>query len=106
MNSNFFDSALRATHRVIVIMRYLGYKNTDPQLLARILDHADPLGFMLMNDFRPESGEELPSLFRAHLQEIEEKFEGFTGLTASFDANMRRGESVPGQTRELAAANA
>ena len=39
MNSNFSDSAIRAIHKVIVSTRYLGYKNTDPQVLARILDH-------------------------------------------------------------------
>lgn len=105
MNSNFFDSAVRAIHRVITFTRYLGYKNTDPQVLARILDHADALGFMLMSDFRAEDGEETPSLFRRHLQGIEEAFDGFRGLTRSFDENMTRGGTGQ-QGRELATANA
>ena len=104
MNSHFFDSAIRAIHRVIILPRYLGYKNTDPQVLARILDYADALGFMLMNDFRAEDGEETPSLFRRHLQGIEETFDGFQGLTRAFDENMKRGEATQG--RELATANA
>jgi len=106
MNSNFFDSAIRAIHRVITFTRYLGYKNTDPQVLARILDHADALGFMLMNDFHAEDGEETPSLFRRHLQGIEQTFDGFQGLTRTFDENMTRGDTAQGQKRELAAANA
>ena len=106
MNSNFFDSAIRAIHRVITFTRYLGYKNTDPQVLARILDHADALRFMLMNDFHAEDGEETPSLFRRHLQGIEQTFDGFQGLTRTFDENMTCGDNTQGQKRELAAANA
>ena len=100
MNSNFSDSAIRAMHRVIIKARFLAYKNTDPQTIARILDHADPLGFMLMDDFRPEGGEDLASLFRRHLQGIEDTFDGFNGLVAGFDQDMRRGQP----SRELAAA--
>ena len=105
MNSNFFDSGIRAVHRVIIGTRLLGYKNAEPQLIARVLDHADALGFMLMNDFRDFEGQETPVLFRRHLQGIEEAFEGFDYLVASFDENMKRGESIPQQGRELAAAN-
>lgn len=106
MNSNFFDSAIRAIHRVIILTRFLGYKNTDPQVLARILDHADALGFMLMDDFHAEDGEETPSLFRRHLQGIEEAFDGFQGLTRSFDENMKRRGTVQEKGRALAALNA
>ena len=52
MNSNFYDSGIRAIHSIIICTRFLGYKNTSPQALASILDHADVLGYMLMNDFR------------------------------------------------------
>ena len=76
MNSNFFDSGIRALHRVIVLIRWLGYKNADPQLIARVMDHADALGFMLMADFRDFEGEETPALFRRHLQGIEDAFRG------------------------------
>jgi hypothetical protein len=100
MNSNFSDSAIRAIHRVIILTRHLGYKNTDPQVLARILDHADALGFMLMNDFQAEDGEETSSLFRRHLQGIEEKFDGFQGLTQTFDENMQRSQAISEQKRE------
>ncbi len=106
MNSNFFDSGIRAVHRVITSTRLLGYKNTDPQLIARVLDHADALGFMLMNDFRDFEGEETPVLFRRHLQGIEDAFEGFDCLVASFDENMKRGEAKSEQSRELATTSA
>ncbi|MGI4790618.1 MAG: hypothetical protein ACRYFS_17425 [Janthinobacterium lividum] len=105
MNSNFFDSGIRAIHRVITRTRSLGYESTDPQFIARILDHADALGFVLMNDFHDFDGEETSVLFRRHLQGIEEAFQGFNGLVASFDENMKRGERFPEPVRELAAAN-
>ncbi len=105
MNSNFLDSGIRAIHRVIIATRWLAYENSDPQLLARILDHADALGFMLMADFRDFEGEETHVLFRRHLQGIEETFDGFKGLTHAFDENMKCGEARPEQPRELAAAS-
>lgn len=105
MNSSFFDSGIRALHRVIIGTRLLGYKNADPQLIARVLDHADALGFMLMDDFRDFEGEETPVKFRRHLRGIEDAFEGFNCLVASFDENMERGERVPEQARELAGAS-
>jgi hypothetical protein len=106
MNSNFLDSGIRAIHRVIILTRCLAYENSDPQLLARILDHADALGFMLMADFRDFEGEETPVLFRRHLQGIEETFDGFKGVTRTFDENMKRGEAKSEQARELTAASA
>ncbi len=105
MNSNFLDSGIRAIHRVIIATRWLAYENSDPQLLARILDHADALGFMLMADFRDFEGEETHVLFRRHLQGIEETFDGFKGLTHTFDENMKCGEARPEQPRELAVAS-
>ncbi len=105
MNSNFLDSGIRALHSVIIGTRLLGYQNADPQLVARVLDHADALGFMLMADFRDFEGEETPVLFRRHLQGIEDAFDGFDYLVASFDENMKRGERIPEQARELAAAS-
>ncbi len=90
MNSNFYDSGIRAIHRVITSTRFLGYKNTSPQTLASILDHADALGFMLMDDFRDYDGRTTDSVFRLRLKEIEDKFEGFQGLTKTFDENMAR----------------
>ena len=104
MNSNFLDSGIRALHDVIIGARLLGYKNADPQLIARVLDHADALGFMLMDDFRDFEGEETPVKFRRHLQGIEDAFDGFKSLVARFDENMKRGERVPEQARELAGA--
>ena len=106
MNSNFLDSGIRAIHKVVIVPRGLAYENSDPHLLARILDHADALGFMLMADFRDFEGEDTPSLFRRHLQGIEETFDGFKGLTYTFDENMKRGEANSQQPRELAAASA
>ena len=90
MNSNFYDSGIRAIHSVIIVTRFLGYKNTSPQTLASILDHADMLGCMLMDDFRDYEDWDTVSLFRLHLQDIEDKFEGFQGLAQTFDENMRR----------------
>lgn len=102
MNSNFLDSGIRALHSVVVTTRYMGYKNTDPRLLARMLDHADALGFMLMDDFRDFEGEETPILFRRHLQGIEDAFDGFEHLVAKFDQDMKRANV----SRELVGANA
>ncbi len=90
MNSNFYDSGIRAIHSIIVCTRTLAYKNTNPQTLASILDHADALGFMLMDDYRDYDGQETIPLFRRRLEEIEDKFEGFQGLTQAFDENMSR----------------
>ena len=105
MNLNFFDSGIRAIHRVIIGTRTYGCKNADPQLIARNLDHADALGFMLMNDFHDYEGEETPVRFRRHLPGMEDVFDGFERLTRAFDENMKRGVSVPEQARELASAN-
>ena len=104
MNSNFFDSVIRATHRVITTIRFHAYQNTDPQTLARMLDYADPLGFVLMAHHPAKDEAERVSLFRQRLQDIEDTFEGFNGLVAGFDENMKRGERVPEQARELAGA--
>lgn len=103
MNSNFYDSGIRAIHRVITSTRFLGYKNTSPQTLAIILDHADALGFMLMDDFHDYDGRETIPLFRLRLKEIENKFEGFQGLTQSFDENMARVKHSAKPAAELAA---
>ena len=59
---------------------------------------------MLTKDFCDYEGAETPVLFREHLQGIEDAFDGFQGLTQLFDEHMKRGESIPEQTRELAAA--
>lgn len=106
MNSNFFDSVIRATHRVITTVRFHAYQNTDPQTLVRMLDYADPLGFVLMDHYPAENEAERISLFRQRLQDIEDTFEGFDCLVASFDENMKRGEAKFEQPRELAAASA
>lgn len=45
MNSDFFDSVIRAAHRVVTTMGSHACQNTGPQTLARVLDYADPLGF-------------------------------------------------------------
>ena len=90
---------------MVIGTRLLGCKNAEPQLIARVLDHADALGFVLRDNFRDFEGEETPVLFRRHWQEIEDAFDGFDYLVASFDENIKRGESVPEQARELAAAN-
>ena len=92
MNSNFFDSVIRAMHKAITTTRYLAYKNTGPQVLARILDYVDPLGFVLMDHYLLEPGESRVTLFRQRLQDIEDTFQGFNGLVASFDQNMNKPE--------------
>jgi hypothetical protein len=104
MNSNFFDSVIRATHRVITTVRLHAFKNTDPQMLARMLDYADPLGFVLMDNSPAVSETERIVLFRRRLQDIEDTFQGFNGLVESFDDNMKSSESIPDRSRELAAA--
>ncbi len=74
-------------------------------MLARMLDYADPLGFVLMEHHPVENEADRVSQFRQRLQDIEDTFQGFTGLVAGFDENMKRGESAPRQARELAAAS-
>ena len=106
MNSNSFDSVNRATHRVITTIRFHAYQNTDPQTLARMLDYADPLGFVLMSHHPVKNENERVSLFRQRLQDIEDTFSGFNGLVAGFDENMKRGEFESEQLQELAAASA
>ena len=53
-----------------------------------------------------EPGEDRVTLFRRRLQDIEDTFDGFSGLVAAFDENMNRGETTQEKGRELAAANA
>ena len=90
MNSNFFDSVIRAIHRVITSTRTLAYFNADSQQIARILDYADPLGSVPVGHFPAATEEERIALFRQRLQDIEDTFLGFEGLVASFDQNMKR----------------
>ncbi len=104
MNANFHDSGIRAIHSIIVYTRTLAYKNTSPQTLASILDHTDILGCMLMDGFRDYDGWNIVLLFRLHLQDIEEKFEGFQGLTQAFDENMSRTKQPVMPAPELAMA--
>lgn len=104
MNSNFFDSASQAIHDIVIGTRFLAYKNTNPQTLARILDRADPLSAALKS-----SGpimEDQVSDFRLRLQDIEDNFDGFKYLVAKFDQNMKRSEARSEQARELAAVRA
>ena len=103
MNSNFLDSASQAIHDVVIGTRFLAYKNTDPQTLARILDRADPLSAALHGGLR--ATEDQIADFRLRLQDIEDNFPGFEYLVAKFDQNMKRGERVPERARELAAAS-
>jgi len=71
-----------------------------------MLDYADPLGFVLMAHHPAKSDAERVSLFRQRLQDIEDTFEGFSGLVAGFDENMKRGERVSETPRELASIGA
>ncbi len=105
MNSNFFDSVIRATNSVITAIRFHAYKGADSQTLARMLDYADPLGFVLMDHFPAKSEEERIIEFRQRLQDVEDTFSGFNGLVARFDENMKRGEMNSEPARELAAVN-
>lgn len=104
MNLNFFGSASQAIHDIVIGTRFLAYKNTDPQTLARILDRTDPLSAALRS-----SGlvmEDQVSDFRLRLQDIEDNFDGFKYLVAKFDQNMMRGEAKLEQPRKLAATSA
>lgn len=103
MNANFHDSGIRAIHSIIVCTRSLAYQNTSPQTLASVLDHTDILGCMLMDGFRDYDGWDIVLLFRLHLQDIENKFDGFQGLTQGFDKNMSRANHPANAAAELAA---
>ena len=103
MNSNFFDSASQAIHDLELGTNFLAYKNTDPQILARILDRADPLSAALTGS-RLVAEDQIID-FRLRLKDIEDNFAGFEYLVAKFDQNMKRGEVKSEQSRELAAAS-
>ena len=103
MNSNFFDSASQAIHDLVIGTRFLAYKNTDPQILARILDRADPLSAALTGSSLVAEDQIVD--FRLRLKDIEDNFAGFEYLVAKFDQNMKRGEVKSEQSRELAAAS-
>ena len=100
MNSNFFDSASQAIHDIVIGTRFLAYKDTDPQILARILDRADPLSAALQTS--QHVTENQVADFRLRLQDIENNFDGFEYLVAKFDQNMKRANI----SRELVGANA
>ena len=103
-NLNFSDSASQAIHDIIIGLRYLAYKNTDPQILARILDRADPL--TAPPDGNHRATDDQIAQFRQRLQDIEDHFAGFEFLVAKFDQNMKRGETKSEPLRELVAASA
>ncbi len=103
MNSNFFDSASQAIHDIVIGTRFLAYKNTDPQVLARILDRADPLSAALKSSSL--IAEDQVSDFHLRLQDIEDNFDGFKYLVAKFNQNMKRGAAKSEQPRELAVAS-
>lgn len=110
MNLNFSGSASQAIHDVIIGTRYLAYKNTDPQTLARILDRADPLSVALQ-DGNSVTEAQIAD-FRLRLVDIEDNFPGFEFLVAKFDRNMKMAETKAAGVkpteakRELAAVHA
>ena len=105
MSLNFFGSASQAIHDVIIGTRYLAYRDTDPQTLARILDRADPLSTALQSG--DGATEAQIADFRLRLLDIEENFPGFEFLVAKFDRNMKTSETKPTEAkRELAAVHA
>lgn len=101
MNLNFSGSASQAIHDVIIGTRYLAYKNTDPQTLARILDRADPLSAALLDG--DSVTEAQIAQFRLRLLDIEENFPGFEFLVAKFDRNMKMADKNATETRPIEA---
>ena len=92
--------ALRALHRVLVCTRFEAYEGVDSKTLGDVMDSTEYLVALLQNhDGRSE--EEVLVEFRAVLQDIETRFNGYKGLLAVFDAEAEA--AVP---KLLAAASA
>jgi hypothetical protein len=75
-------SDLRALHRVLVMTRFLALSSEEPakdmKTVATIMDTAEYLvDIILRDDDRHE--------FRAHLEDLEHKYEGLRGLVKGFD---------------------
>ena len=78
--------ALRALHRVLICSRFEAYEGRESNTLGDVMDSAEYLVALLQNhEGRPE--EECLIEFRAVLQDIEARFNGYKGLLAVFDAD-------------------
>ena len=84
MSSSYSDNALRALHQALTRARYIAYTGADAKYVGKILDDVEYLATIIMR--RGEySEEEYLTDFRLHLQDIEGKFSGFTGLVQAYD---------------------
>ncbi len=93
MNSTSSDNALRALHTALTRVRYLAYTGSDAKQIGRILDAVEYLASIIMR--RGEtSEEEYLADFRLHLQDIENKFQGFDGLVRVYDEGQMTAQKV------------
>jgi len=83
------DSALSALHRVLLCTQVQAYDNSDGRTLGDALDIAEYLVAILQNH-EGLTLEEGLERFRLYLQDLEARFPGYAGLTATFDAEPQR----------------
>lgn len=69
-----------ALHRVLTRARTRAYLGADSQELGAILDDAEYLASLLLD------GNEPVDEFPAMLQRIEDRYDGFAGIAAAFEA--------------------
>lgn len=79
-------NALRALHRVLVCSRFEAYEGCKPKTLGDVMESAEYLVALLQNH-EGRTGEECLTEFRAVLQDIETRFDGYEGLLSVFDAD-------------------
>ena len=71
--------ALNAIHRILVVARFMAYKNEPVAKIAKILDHAEILPTLISaDDDRTEE-------FRIHLAGFASEFPAGIGILQEFD---------------------
>ena len=71
--------ALDALHRILVLARFMAYKNESSAEIAKILDHAEILPTLISAD------EDLTEEFRRELQGLAAHFRAGIGILQAFD---------------------
>ena len=87
-------SALSSLQRVLVRTRSVAYGGCASKTVGDIMDTAEYLTAILLNH-EGLSEEDALTRFRVHLQDLEDRFEGFTGLVAAFDAERQTRSLIP-----------
>lgn len=73
--------AISAIHRILVLARFMAYKNEPTTKIARILDYAEILPALILSD------EDRTEEFRIHLQGLASEFPAGLGILQEFNQN-------------------